>query len=117
MAQFGKALDTIRTDEAQTMKADGYARLGWTLPRRLVFPRGAFSIGTDEESRANSSHASRTDPELVPRPGTISSGTFEGLNSKAKLALKKASGLRIRKSPCILSSGELPEPKTANEFC
>ena len=52
--------------------------------------------------------------------GTVSAGSVEGLNNKAKLTLRKAYGFRTYKAIEIAlyhTLGELPEPKFAHEFC
>ena len=52
--------------------------------------------------------------------GTISSGAVEGLNSKAKLALRKAYGFKNPENAEIAlyhQLGDLPEPKVTHEFC
>lgn len=52
--------------------------------------------------------------------GKISNGAVEGLNLKAKLAMRKAYGFRNVKTLQIAlyhTLGNLPEPKTAHRFC
>lgn len=52
--------------------------------------------------------------------GTISSGSVEGLNNKAKLIMRKAYGFRTENAIRIAlfhGLGKLPEPKFAHEFC
>jgi transposase len=51
--------------------------------------------------------------------GTISAGIVEGLNNKAKLALRKAYGFRTAKAYIIAlyhQLGDLPEPEFTHEF-
>ncbi len=51
--------------------------------------------------------------------GTISAGIVEGLNTKAKLTLRKAYGFRTAKAYTIAlyhQLGDLPEPEFAHEF-
>ena len=51
--------------------------------------------------------------------GTISAGIAEGLNNKAKLAMRKAYGFRTEKAITIAlyhQLGDLPEPEFAHEF-
>ena len=52
--------------------------------------------------------------------GTISAGTVEGLNNKAKLTTRKAYGFRTYEAIEIAlyhSLGALPQPKFTHEFC
>ena len=52
--------------------------------------------------------------------GTISSGTVEGLNNKAKLAIRRSYGFRTAEAIEIAlfhTLGELPEPKFTHRFC
>ena len=52
--------------------------------------------------------------------GTVSAGSVEGLNNKAKLTLRKAYGFRTYEAIEIAlyhTLGELPEPKFTHEFC
>jgi transposase len=52
--------------------------------------------------------------------GTISAGTVEGLNNKAKLTIRKAYGFRNFKTAELAlyhQLGNLPEPKFTHEFC
>jgi transposase len=52
--------------------------------------------------------------------GTVSSGTVEGLNSNAKLAMRKAYGFRTLRGVKIAlyhRLGALPEPNFTHEFC
>lgn len=52
--------------------------------------------------------------------GTISAGTVEGLNNKAKLTTRKAYGFRTFKAAEIAlyhTLGHLPQPEFAHEFC
>jgi transposase len=52
--------------------------------------------------------------------GKISNGAVEGLNLKAKLAMRKAYGFRKVKTLQIAlyhTLGNLPEPKTVHRFC
>jgi len=52
--------------------------------------------------------------------GTISSGTVEGFNNKAKLTMRKAYGFRTENAIEIAlfhSLGDLPEPEFTHRFC
>jgi transposase len=52
--------------------------------------------------------------------GAISAGIVEGLNNKAKLAMRKAYGFRTEKAietALYHQLGDLPEPKFTHEFC
>ncbi len=52
--------------------------------------------------------------------GTISSGTVEGFNNKAKLTTRKAYGFRSFKMAAIAlyhTLGKLPEPEFTHRFC
>ena len=52
--------------------------------------------------------------------GTISSGTVEGFNNKAKLTMRKAYGFRTENAIEIAlfhSLGDLPEPEFTHKFC
>lgn len=52
--------------------------------------------------------------------GTISSGTVEGLNNKAKLTIRKSYGFRTANGIEIAlfhGLGDLPEPEFTHEFC
>jgi len=52
--------------------------------------------------------------------GKLSSGCVEGLNAKAKLAMKKAYGFKSYETIEIAlyhQLGKLPEPKTTHTFC
>lgn len=52
--------------------------------------------------------------------GEISSGTVEGLNLNAKLAIRKARGFRsynVLSTALYHQLGKLPEPQTAHRFC
>jgi transposase len=52
--------------------------------------------------------------------GKLSSGTVEGLNSKAKLAMKKAYGFKSYETIEIAlyhQLGKLPEPEMTHRFC
>jgi len=52
--------------------------------------------------------------------GTVSAGSVEGLNNKAKLTLRKAYGFRTYEAIEIAlyhTLGDLPEPKFTHEFC
>ena len=52
--------------------------------------------------------------------GKISNGAVEGLNLKAKLAMRKAYGFRNVETLQIAlyhTLGKLPVPKTAHRFC
>ncbi len=52
--------------------------------------------------------------------GTISSGTVEGLNNKAKLVIRKSYGFRTGDAIEIAlyhNLGALPEPEFTHEFC
>lgn len=52
--------------------------------------------------------------------GEISNGSVEGMNNKAKLAIKKAYGLKSYKTletALYHQLGNLPEPKTTHKFC
>jgi transposase len=52
--------------------------------------------------------------------GTVSAGSVEGLNNKAKLTIRKAYGFRTYKAIEIAlyhTLGDLPEPNFTHEFC
>ena len=52
--------------------------------------------------------------------GTVSAGSVEGLNNKAKLTIRKAYGFRTYEAIEIAlyhTLGDLPEPKFTHEFC
>jgi transposase len=52
--------------------------------------------------------------------GTVSSGSVEGLNYNAKLAMRKAYGFRTLRGVKIAlyhRLGALPEPNFTHEFC
>lgn len=52
--------------------------------------------------------------------GTISAGTTEGFNNKAKLTIRKAYGFRTpqaAKTALYHTLGDLPEPKFTHKFC
>jgi transposase len=52
--------------------------------------------------------------------GTVSAGSVEGLNNKAKLTIRKAYGFRTYEAIEIAlyhTLGNLPEPKSTHEFC
>jgi transposase len=52
--------------------------------------------------------------------GTVSAGSVEGLNNKAKLTTRKAYGFRVYETIEIAlyhTLGKLPEPKFTHEFC
>ena len=52
--------------------------------------------------------------------GTVSSGSVEGLNNKAKLTIRKADGFRTYEAIEIAlyhPLGDLPEPNFTHEFC
>jgi len=52
--------------------------------------------------------------------GTISAGTVEGLNNKAKLTTRKSYGFRTfeaAKTALYHTLGALPEPEFTHEFC
>jgi transposase len=52
--------------------------------------------------------------------GTVSAGSVEGLNNKAKLTMRKAYGFRTYETIEIAlyhTLGDLPEPKFTHEFC
>jgi transposase len=52
--------------------------------------------------------------------GTVSAGSVEGLNNKAKLTIRKAYGFRIYETVEIAlyhTLGDLPEPNFTHEFC
>ena len=52
--------------------------------------------------------------------GTVSAGSVEGLNNKAKLTMRKAYGFRTYEAIEIAlyhTLDELPEPKFTHEFC
>jgi transposase len=52
--------------------------------------------------------------------GTVSAGSVEGLNNKAKLTIRKAFGFRTYRAIEIAlyhTLGNLPEPKFTHEFC
>ena len=52
--------------------------------------------------------------------GTISSGTVEGLNNKAKLTMRRSYGFRTAEGiefALFHTLGELPEPKFTHKFC
>ena len=52
--------------------------------------------------------------------GELSSGSVEGLNNKAKLAMKKAYGFKSYKTIEIAlyhQLGQLPEPDSTHSFC
>lgn len=52
--------------------------------------------------------------------GTVSAGTVEGLNNKAKLTTRKAYGYRVYETIEIAlyhTLGDLPEPNFTHEFC
>ena len=52
--------------------------------------------------------------------GTISSGTVEGFNNKAKLTIRKSYGFRTEQGIGIAlfhTLGKLPEPKLTHRFC
>ncbi|MEK7444971.1 MAG: transposase, partial [candidate division NC10 bacterium] len=52
--------------------------------------------------------------------GTISNGTVEGFNNKAKLTTRKAYGFRTYRAVEIAlyhTLGALPEPETTHRFC
>ncbi len=52
--------------------------------------------------------------------GTISSGTVEGFNNKAKLTMRKSYGFRTEQGIEIAlfhTLGALPEPKFTHRFC
>jgi transposase len=52
--------------------------------------------------------------------GTISSGTVEGFNNKAKLTTRRAFGFRTYRAVEIAlyhTLGALPEPETTHRFC
>ena len=52
--------------------------------------------------------------------GTMSSGTVEGLNGKAKLTMRRADGfhsLRVITIALYHTLGKLPEPALTDRFC
>ncbi len=52
--------------------------------------------------------------------GTVSAGSVEGLNTKAKLTIRKAYGFRTYEAIEIAlyhTLGDLPEPEFTHEFC
>jgi transposase len=52
--------------------------------------------------------------------GTVSAGSVEGLNNKAKLTIRKAYGFRLYETIEIAlyhTLGDLPEPNFTHEFC
>jgi transposase len=52
--------------------------------------------------------------------GSVSAGSAEGLNAKAKLTMRKAYGLRTYEAIEIgphHTLGDLPEPNFTHEFC
>jgi len=51
--------------------------------------------------------------------GTVSAGSVEGLNNKAKLTIRKAYGFRLYETIEIAfhTLGNLPEPNFTHEFC
>ena len=53
--------------------------------------------------------------------GTVSSGSVEGLNNKAKLTMRKAYGFRTSYEAIEIALyhtlGDLPEPQFTHEFC
>jgi transposase len=52
--------------------------------------------------------------------GTVSAGSVEGLNNKAKLTIRKAYGFHTYETIEIAlyhTLGNLPEPKFTHEFC
>ena len=52
--------------------------------------------------------------------GTVSAGSVEGLNNKAKLTLRKAFGFRTYEATEIAlyhTLGDLPEPNFTHKFC
>ena len=52
--------------------------------------------------------------------GTVSAGSVEGLNNKAKLTIRKAYGFRMYETIEIAlyhTLGDLPEPNSTHEFC
>jgi transposase len=52
--------------------------------------------------------------------GTISAGTVEGLNNKAKLTTRTSYGFRTleaAETALYHTLGALPEPESAHEFC
>jgi transposase len=52
--------------------------------------------------------------------GTISAGTVEGLNNKAKVTMRKSYGFRsqdVLETVLYHNLGDLPEPKVTHEFC
>jgi transposase len=66
----------------------------------------------------------REDRELIlnwfPAQGTISAGTVEGLNNKAKLTTRKSYGFctfEAAQTALYHTLGALPEPEFTHEFC
>ena len=74
---------------------------------KVVLPGGSGQVGT---ILARWFHAK----------GEISSGAVEGLNTNAKLALRKARGFRtpeVMETALYHQLGRLPEPQLTHRFC
>ena len=94
--------------------------LGRHLPRSVVHSGPPFTDRAHEHGREDV----RTHRELIlnwfKAKGTMSSGTLEGLNGKAKLTMRRAYGFRSLRVITIAlyhTLGKLPEPALTHRFC
>ncbi len=94
--------------------------LGGQIPRRVVSPNDAIAAGANEEGRNEPCDHRSLILNWFRARGTISAGTVEGLNNKAKLTTRKAFGFRTLEAVKIAlyhTLGALPEPQFTHEFC
>jgi transposase len=114
VAKMNKALDEVRASESRRMAIEGMAPVlrkpGWLLLKGeenlKTEPR---SLRQHRELILNCFHAQKL----------LSSGVVEGLNNKAKVAMRRFYGFRtfrILELALYRSLGQLPEPESTHDF-
>jgi len=97
------------------------APLGQLVPRQVVYPRPALPIGADEEDRAYPPESPRPHPQLVHCQKGDLLRRRRGMNTNAKLAIRKARGFRTYEAletALYHQLGHLPEPAfLTHRFC
>ncbi len=117
MQQMNKKLDRVRAAETRQLKADGYEPIlthsRWCLLKRPENRTTKEMAGTLRRHRGlllNWFHAK----------GEISSGSVEGMNTKAKVALRKSYGFKtfeVYETVLYHELARLPEHEIAHRFC
>jgi transposase len=135
VAKMNKALDEVRADETRRMRLQGLdpilRKSRWLLLRReenlkdeqRFRLRDILRYNLKIEPMKKIARSLREHRELILNyfraKKTISSGTVEGLNNKAKVTMRKSYGFRtfrVLELSLYHALGKLPEPESTHDF-